>query len=168
MSTGELVTPLLLATVLLYIVGRVVAAHFLVDDRRFEKGASYTAETFGAWVKADPGRACRYAFPVLFPLDLLFMLTLGGLLAAGSAALAASIGWSSRLVCLSVLLPGLYVVADLGEDMLLAALLTSPDRIGAGVICASLRLNRVKRGAIALAVLQVFGLLVAGTWMRCS
>ena len=78
MSTGELVTPLLLATVVLYVVGRVVAAHYLVDDRRFEKGTSYTAETFGAWVKADPGRACRYAFPVLFPLDLLFMLALGG------------------------------------------------------------------------------------------
>lgn len=167
MSTGELVTPLLVGTVLLYLVGRVVAAHYLVDDRRFEKGTSYTAETFRAWVKADPDRARRYAFPVLFPLDLLFMLALGGLLAAGSATLAASIGWSSRLVCLGALLPGLYVVADLGEDVLLAALLMSPDRIGARAIGASWRLNRMKRGTIALALLQVLGLLVAGTWLRC-
>ncbi len=57
-----------------------------VRKRFLEVTPDYTAEGLRNWVMHYPSQARRYAFPVLFPLNLLFSTTLAGFLAVASIA----------------------------------------------------------------------------------
>lgn len=159
-------TWLFVAALAIYLVGRYVAAHYLVEDRWFER-QSYDADGLKKWVQTDARRAARYAFPVLFPIDLLFMLALGAWLAVASKALAEGMGLPGMLVGLVVLVPALYVVVDLAEDALLAWLFVTPDAISAATVGVTRALTRIKMGTLILAGLQTLVLAVAATVLRC-
>jgi Tn3 transposase DDE domain len=80
-------------TVGLFFAIELAAGHYgpQVGKRFLERSTNYSAESLRDWVTAAPASARSYAFLVLFPLDLMFMLALGGFLGYGSLSSAESV-----------------------------------------------------------------------------
>jgi hypothetical protein len=107
-----------------------------VDARFFErlnyipsqKPQLLSQATLTAWL-ADPkhDRAKHgYVYPVLFPLDLLFLLSLGGLLGLVSVSVADRFSFLSGIPpIIWWIFPVLYMVADGAEDTLAAGIFKS-------------------------------------------
>jgi hypothetical protein len=116
-------------------LGEAVAQRFLERGNNIPpRGLPITKDTLEAWA-VDPnngpaayGYACR-----IIPLDLIFLCCLGCFLALASAALAKYtmwLTWISRLPFWSFwVLPSLYMLSDLAEDVTIARSLTSPGTI---------------------------------------
>ncbi len=130
-----------------------------VADRFLERSVEYKEVEFYDWVKANQKAAARYAFPVLFPLDLIFMFCLGGFLAVASSTLLGHGGASARCVVASLIFPIAYVAFDLAEDSLLARMLTYPDSI-AGLIRYAKALTIGKFATCGIAIVQTVGVAV--------
>jgi uncharacterized protein YjbI with pentapeptide repeats len=93
---------------------------------RFPERNLYTAAQLGNFVREHPSKSRFYAFPVLFPLDLIVMVLLGASMAiAGYYWFDRSlpIEWMSY-AWVALIFPVLYVIADLVEDLILARILT--------------------------------------------
>ena len=158
---------LLLAVAALYGFTRLVATHSGVRDRWLETGKEYTVDSLKKWMNDDTARAARYAFPVLVPFDLVFLVFLGATLAVASVMSASAVSGLSGVAWLFVLLPALYVGLDVAEDALLVGFLTRPDMITVGMVTVVLALTWIKIWAVKLAVGQTVILaLVAAFWRR--
>jgi hypothetical protein len=83
-------------TISLIFVIPTVASRYGPDvaGRFLEKGTRPDALILREWVEKNPNAARGYATPVLFPLDLLFMMSLTGFVLFGSTALAERIAVS--------------------------------------------------------------------------
>ena len=131
-------------------------------DRSFERGGKpYDAQALQAFVQKDEAAARRYAFPVLFPYDLLCMMLLGAFLALASVTWSAQVPWLAHLAWLFVLAPALYLAVDLAEDSLLAYLLTHGEAIGPALVGPLQLLTKLKIVSFVAGVGQtaVLGLL---------
>lgn len=122
-----------------------------VAERFLERGEAYSENDLK---KLTPREANGYAFPVLFPLDLLFMIFLGGFLALASVGAAESIGSIKKVAWLFALGPALYVAADLVEDVLLARMLLSTELVSQHTIDLARIITRVKFVACGYGILQ--------------
>lgn len=120
-----------LMLILKYVVtpryGDDVRARFLErSDYIPSKSTLLTVETLGAWL-ADPSKKdvrAGYVVPVLFPLDIIFLLILGALLGFASVSFAEQIPFLSRVpVWIWWVLPALYMIADVAEDSFIAVVL---------------------------------------------
>jgi len=132
-----------------------------VAQRFLERGTKYDTEYLKTWVSSNPGPARHYAWPVLFPLDFFFMFALGGFLAVGSAACALEVDILTRFAGLFVIVPALYVAADLFEDVLLACLLLNASSINEN----SVRIAQATTSAkIKLASLSIVQAIVLSLW----
>ena len=154
-----------LTVALTFIVGGVasrqgpnVLARFLERDTR------YTREELRRWVSENSANARAYAFPILFPLDLLFLLCLGGFVAAGSWSVGREIGITGGFHRWLLAAPLLYVAADLLEDVALAWMLTSADRITDATVQATKLLTMVKLVASSLSIVQLTALSSIAVW----
>jgi hypothetical protein len=135
-----------------------------VEDRFLEKPPRHEAAFIQDWVVQHPHAARHYAFPILFPLDLIFMLFLGGFLGLGSVLSANTIDWLKRFTWLLAIVPAVYVVADFAEDVLLARLLLHAQAINDGSVRIAWMATEMKllAGGIAIAqTIVVSGLAVA-------
>jgi hypothetical protein len=103
-------------------------------------------------------------FPVLFPLDLLFIGTLGGFLVVASTSLGRLLGVSASWTWLLVILPIAYVSADLGEDLLLGRMLTSSESITDQLVSLTRCLTGVKIVACALGILQTVAITIVAVY----
>jgi hypothetical protein len=124
-------------------------------DRETDGATDLDAVSFSQWVKSHAFAARGYAFPVLFPLDFLFLVALSSFLGFGSVALARN-GFfiSSVPVWVWWVLPLLYLVADFCEDTTLACLFTWPDAITPGSFGWLQTLTFVKIKAVIAAIVQ--------------
>jgi hypothetical protein len=102
-----------------YVAGRYGAK---VGGRFLERGEAYTVKDIN---ELTPAEARGYAFPVLFPLDISFMVSLGSFLGLASEGAAESISLFKNVAWLFTIVPALYVLADFLEDVLLAWMLLS-------------------------------------------
>lgn len=124
---------------------------------------------FAAWLANPDNQSSRrgYAFPVLFPLDILFLVALGSLLGMASLLLAGQVGavreWP---VWIWWLFPAAYMAFDLLEDVLLIALLTMPSLLNGGTFRALTAFTGGKIGTVAVAIGQVGLLALACTAAR--
>jgi hypothetical protein len=145
-------------TIALFFIINQVAERYGPDvGRRFlERGPDYTTASLRAWVASGENslNARHYAMPVLFPLDLVFLLALGGFLACGSVVCAQSIALLRNVTWLFAALPGLYVAADLLEDALLARFLLNPENITDGAVSFAQTITAVKIKTAGLAIAQ--------------
>jgi hypothetical protein len=92
-----------------------------------------TRQTLTDWILQHPTEAAGYASPVLFPLDLLFLISLATALGFGSEWLARHglfisglpwwVWWAP---------PAVYAFADLSEDAMLVVMFKDPDWISPG------------------------------------
>ncbi|QOZ44753.1 hypothetical protein XH89_15680 [Bradyrhizobium sp. CCBAU 53340] len=107
--------------------GEDVAERFLERLKYIPSQTEVLSETTLARWLADSthAKAIRgYVFPVLFPLDVLFLICLGLFLGLASTSLAERLGFLSAVpTWIWWILPAFYMVADLAEDTGLAATL---------------------------------------------
>jgi hypothetical protein len=136
----KLTLALLVATAVVYVFIRNVASAKScgvdVADRFIERLAYIPSKTqslltrdnLAKWL-ADPdnaGAAAVYVAPVLFPLDLLFLILLGLLLGVASIALVGEIPVLGAIPsAIWWILPLVYLVSDLAEDTLMAGIFKS-------------------------------------------
>jgi hypothetical protein len=147
------------ATIGLFFAIGMVSAHYgkNVESRFLERGTLYTASDLK---DLSPEEAHGYVWPVLFPLDFMFMILLGGFLGLASIETADSIPALRRFDWLFVVIPAIYVVADLTEDTLLAHMLMKFDVASHNEIYLARIVTKAKLVAATLAVLQT--ILLAG------
>jgi hypothetical protein len=115
------------------IADRAVRFGLAVSARFLERGnaipplnVELTASNLEEWC-ADPRNSAAIGgyVRVVLPMDVLFLLSFGTFLASGATALASGLmlpWWSFWIV------PGLYMVADLAEDALIAKIILARDQ----------------------------------------
>ena len=102
----------------------------VVKTNETEAAALRRWVTANAGTAARPGAASNYANPVLIQYDLAFLLALGFFLMIATVRMASAhvIEWLGlvppRLLWIFAVLPAVYIVADLAEDILLWRFLT--------------------------------------------
>lgn len=118
-----------------------------------------SATTLSRWLtdKANGDAIRGYIYPVLFPLDLLFLLALGLLLGFASSSLVDRIGFLSNVpVWIWWALPASYMASDLIEDTLIAAILKSRIALTERSFRLLSALTAIKLATVTAAILQVF------------
>jgi len=120
------------------------------------------------WVTANsgsataPGPALRYANPILIQYDIAFALALGLFLMIATVRMASAhvFDWFAlppRLIWAFAVLPAVYIVADLAEDLMLWRFLTDRATISSLLVGITQKLTMVKIysliGAMAVAAL---------------
>jgi hypothetical protein len=124
--------------------------------------------TANAGSATAPGPALRYANPILIQYDIAFALALGLFLMIATVRMASAhvIEWFAvppRLIWLFAVLPAVYIVADLAEDIMLWRFLTDRASISSLLVGITQKLTMVKIwsliGAMAVAALvALFGM----------
>ena len=157
---------LVLAVVVIWLIANMAAASSGPDvaKRFLEVTPDYTADGLRTWVSDYPAQAHRYVYPVLFPLDLLFLAALAGLLAVASIATALALHWDRDWVWILVIFPVLYAACDFIENVVLARLLLSPAGVTDRSVAVAQTLTGLKFAAIAITVLQLLLLILWGCW----
>jgi uncharacterized protein YjbI with pentapeptide repeats len=133
-----------------------------IPSRFPERSVTYSSEFLKAFVRDHPSIAQTYRFPILFPLDLIVMVLLSSTMAAASWHWFAASGY--RWPMLAVILPLLYFMADLAEDLQLRRLLNSPDAVTKDTVAALKRLTTVKLVAIVAVIVQTLAALSLYIW----
>ena len=152
------------ATAGIYIVTRIIAARLggFVAARTLEHPATYQAYTtadLAQFVAAWPHAARAYVVPVLFPLDLLFMILLGATLTVAAVGFSEGTAFAPA-ARFFMILPLVYLAADLAEDTMLARLLLAPSAITNDAVSGAKALTTLKLGALVASTGQVLLLAV--------
>jgi hypothetical protein len=153
---------------------RIIAAKYpeWVGERRLETGnilkPSYNEAGLREWVKGNKDAAAFYAAPVLIPVDILFAIFFGTLCAVLSATALGLLGVSTGCLILSLVLPLLFVAADVSEDLFLARMLMDSTRITADAVLTAQWITSAKLLTFFLASLETLGvwLWVLFAWWR--
>jgi hypothetical protein len=138
--------------------GPRVAARFL------ERNTRYTVDDVKAFVESDARAAAGYVWPVLFPLDVVFLASLAAFIAVGSGALLDALQAPHAYRFAALLLPAGYFAADLLEDIALALMLMSATWRTAGFIRLTQVVTGTKVITATLAILQITALSLVGLW----
>lgn len=136
----KLTIALLIATAVVYVlIGNVASVrNYGIDvaDRFIERlayipsktASLLTRDNLAKWL-ADPqnaSAAAGYVAPILFPLDLLFLLLLGSLLGVASTTLVGELPVLHAIPsAIWWILPLLYLLTDLAEDALMVGIFRS-------------------------------------------
>ena len=132
-----------------------------VGKRFLEVTPDYTADGLRNWVMSYPSQARRYAFPVLFPLDLLLLTTVVGFLAVASLATARALHGTQGWLCIVIIFPVLYAVCDFIENVFLACFMVAATTITDTSVAIAQTVTGLKFATLAISTLQLFVLLVS-------
>ena len=94
-----------------------------VKWRRWETQPWYGTERFARWLRERPDAVKEYA-TLIAPHDYVLVLCFGGATAFASLASARALQWPFLTMLVVLVLPGLYMAADWGENALLTRLFT--------------------------------------------
>ncbi len=122
--------------------------------RSLERGKDFSAPELASWVAANPEAARVYAFPILLGFDIVFLLCLGGFLLTGSLQCRVGAQWPGVVGWALVVLPIVYMVADLTEDVTLARFLLRPATIDDSAVAFVHKVTAVKIKAAGAAMTQ--------------
>jgi hypothetical protein len=131
-----------------------------------QNSAPLNVQSLGNWLSDSANRSTvnGYVFPVLFPLDILFLACLGTSIGMASAAIAGQMSVASGIPSwVWWLFPALYMTTDLAEDTLLALLFKSAVALTDESFTLLRSLTKVKIATVGVASAQV-GLL-ALVWL---
>ena len=106
--------------------------------------------------------ARQYVSPILFPLDLAFMLIAGGTMLLASFYFARMVGLSTPWVCIALALPVVYLAFDLVEDGMLAMMLKGTIGITTGSVWVLKSLTLVKIAGFFGGLAVTLGLTACG------
>jgi hypothetical protein len=162
---------LAIATLIYYGAVRLLIGKYDRDVRaRFLEHSEYipslkmkiSFESLKTWLAGNAMRRRAYALPVIFPLDVIFLVLLGCTLAAlssSSARLSIAHGvapwwwWA---------IPGAYMATDMCEDLLIFLFCTSPGRLNENSFSMLRFFTKAKMVAIDTSVAQAVILIVVG------
>lgn len=157
----------LLTLVLMLALKLLVAPRYGEDvEGRFLERLKYipsqtevlSSATLGRWLtdKTNSEAIRGYVFPVLFPLDILFLLSLGLLLGFASGALGSRLEFLSNVPgWIWWVFPFLYMASDLAEDTAIAAIFKAIIPLTDGSYKVLSTLTAVKIATVGLAIGQV-------------
>jgi hypothetical protein len=148
-----LLTACVLALALLLVMGAIQKLYQL-DNFRLGANFSYSANDLQNWITAEPRKARIAVFPVLFPLDLLFLLVVGGFFALCSVTYSESAGVPPARKMFLLILPLIYMAADFGENVLLARMLTDSKLATPELVALTHAVTWAKWGSFVLAAAQ--------------
>lgn len=117
-----------------------------------------SATTLRRWLtdRANDGAIRGYVYPVLFPLDLFFLLALGLLLGFASGALVGGLGFLSNIPgWIWWILPAAYMASDLVEDTVIAAIFKSRIALTENSFRLLSGLTAIKLATVTTAIAQV-------------
>lgn len=117
-----------------------------------------SSATLSRWLanKANSEAIRGYVYPVLFPLDILFLLSLGLLLGFASGALGSRLEFLSNVPAwIWWVFPFLYMASDLAEDMAIAAIFKAIIPLTDGSYNVLSALTAVKIATVGIAIGQV-------------
>lgn len=117
-----------------------------------------SAATLRRWLadKANDSAIRGYVFPVLFPIDILFLIALGLLLGFASAALASGLGFLLNIPhWIWWVLPAAYMASDLAEDTVIAAIFKSQITLTESSFRFLSALTAIKLATVTTAIAQV-------------
>ncbi len=138
--------------------GKDVEARFLERSKFIPSQGEALSETSLARWLADPAKSKAiggYVCPVLFPLDIIFLVCLGLFLGLASSALTERLGLLSGVPTWTWwMLPASYVAADIAEDTLIAAIFKSFIRLNGRSFRALRVLTTIKIASVTAAIGQ--------------
>lgn len=146
-------------------LGVASESRFIERGQLLPNGKPLTAQNFKSWVKANPKLARPYAFPVLLPLDVFYMVALGAFTAVASLWLYKAAGFIPNYSWLALVLPIGYVVVDLIEDVIAARMLRSADAVTPSAFSFLRRATSLKMFFVVGAIVQTGVLAVVGIYM---
>ncbi|WP_027553351.1 hypothetical protein [Bradyrhizobium sp. Cp5.3] len=129
-----------------------------------EAGKPLDATSLTDWISKNGDFAKGYATRVI-PLDVLYLLFLGGFLAVASTTLVGSVRWPIPLSGFPTwiwwLLPVVYIVCDFAEDAVIFTMLRWPSTIQGGTMDGLAILRATKIVTVTLSMVQVLLLCLA-------
>ena len=123
-------------------------------ERRLERYPDYTADSLKIWIGEHEQAARKYVSPILFPIDLVFLIFAGAALAMASFRFAGAHSLLASSAPLFLILPILYALADGVEDILLARMLSAPDTITPSLVGFVQCVTKVKIWSFTAAIGQ--------------
>jgi hypothetical protein len=133
-----------------------------VAKRFLEVTPDYTAEGLRHWISNSGTQLHRYVYPVLFPLDILFLMALAGFFAVASIATAQALQWGRNSLWIFAIFPVLYAACDFIENVMLARLLLSPTAVTDHAVTRAQTVTHLKFATVAISALQLVLLLIWG------
>ncbi|OCK59868.1 hypothetical protein [Bradyrhizobium sp. LMTR 3] len=139
--------------------GKDVAARFLEHLKYIpSQNEALSQASLARWLadKTQSGAIRGYVFPVLFPLDFLFLICLGLFLGFASVPLAERLEFLSSLpVWIWWMLPICYMAFDIAEDIVIAAIFKSFVPLTADSFRLLSSLTAIKIASVKAAIAQV-------------
>jgi uncharacterized membrane protein YccF (DUF307 family) len=145
--------------IILLVTMPIVQARLGLKAFGFGSKWTYGEKALREAISNNPSKPPLVVVPLLFPLDLLFLIFFGLALALCSIAYAEALGVPQSRVALLLILPVAYMVADLSENILYSAMLTCKETIDHLIGVAGWA-TRIKQVAVAFAILQALAALV--------
>jgi hypothetical protein len=127
--------------------------------------AGYTADDVRR-LAGDERRAAGFVIPILFPLDLMFLAAFGAFLMLCSIHFAGAAGIPRDWTWLLIVLPAIYVAADLSENVLLTRLLTDSDAVSDRAVVITQSFTRLKFATAALGSAQTLVVVAMAVLLR--
>jgi hypothetical protein len=145
------------AIILTLLIGRIERHYGTGQPTGTNVSANATAL---ARLMTMPKAAAHYVVPILFPLDLLLLASVAAFMMTGSIHFAADVGISERWLWLLLVIPAVYLAADLGENAVLAYILTAQKAMSDPAVAIAQAITRLKWATVSLGALQTFSLMV--------
>ena len=150
----------LIGALVAFVAMAVLQSRLELENFRFGSNWTYGEKALRQAINEnDRSKPLLVIVPLLFPLDLFFLIFFGLFLSLLSVTHAEALGVSASNIALVLVLPVSYMVADLSENMLYSGMLAWPDTIG-HLIVAGTWATRIKLVAVGFAILQGLGSLV--------
>jgi hypothetical protein len=114
-------------------------------------------DNLAKWLSDEGNRSAirGYVFPVLFPLDIVFLASLGLLLGVSSVGLASRFDFLTNVpVWVWWIFPALYILSDFAEDATIAAIFGSFAPLTEQSFRALRALTTIKLATIGMAIGQ--------------
>jgi hypothetical protein len=156
----------LLSTLVMAAVIHGAQKYYGVDDYKVTgRNVDYTAADVAALAQ-DQRTAAGYVVPILFPLDLLLLASLAAFMMTWSVHFAGAAGIPAPWIWLAIVVPVIYMAADLSENTLLARMLTDPTTISERAVAVAQATTQLKLAAGFFGLLQTATIVVLGLLLR--
>jgi hypothetical protein len=156
----------LLSTLILFAAIYGAQKYYGVEDYKVTgRNVDYTAADVTALAQ-NQRTAAGYVVPILFPLDLLLLASLAAFMMTWSVHFAGAAGIPAPWVWLVIVVPVIYMAADLSENTLLARMLTDPATITERAVAVAQATTQLKLAASFFGLLQTATIIALGLLLR--
>jgi len=147
-------------------LGPAAESRFIERSQKLPNGEEFNPQKFKEWVSSNGKEARAYAFPVIFPIDLVFLICFGLFTLLGSVLLFEVLAITRIPWWLVIVAPIVYIVSDLAEDALAFVLLYSADAITPGRVDLLKALTATKFVSSGMSIVQTLLLALSAVWLR--